>query len=198
MFKDIAKTRPKVVPVINDFIAPTLTDNRHFRGNSSGHMTHLMYRSGDMTGTQWRVREINVKYGLFRLHLIFFFFFFFYFTHLLFPFTWNSKGGLKTFHRAVLNLLKWDWKETEQSVLNVGEGNIDPFTSRSLSQHSKDSGILFNRWGRRPLYGPKIIQSTLVISKSKGLSEILRDIRSSTYQICRIEEKINRTTTFYK
>ena len=42
------------------------------------------------------------------------------------------------------------------------------------------------------------IQSTLVISKSKGLSEILRDIRTSTYQICRIEEKINRTTTFNK
>ena len=35
------------------------------------------------------------------------------------------------------------------------------------------------------------IQSTLVIWKSKGLSEILRDIRISTYQIYRIEEKIN-------
>ena len=34
------------------------------------------------------------------------------------------------------------------------------------------------------------VQSTLVISNSKGLSEILRDIRSSTYQVCRIEEKI--------
>ena len=42
------------------------------------------------------------------------------------------------------------------------------------------------------------IQSTLVISNSKRLSEILRDIRTSTYQICRIEEKIIRTTTFYK
>ena len=31
-----------------------------------------------------------------------------------------------------------------------------------------------------------VIQSTLVISNSKGLSEILRDIRTSTYQICRI------------
>ena len=31
------------------------------------------------------------------------------------------------------------------------------------------------------------IQSTLVISNSKGPSEILRDIRTSTYQICRIE-----------
>ena len=33
------------------------------------------------------------------------------------------------------------------------------------------------------------IQSTLVISKSKGLSETVRDIRTSTYQICSIEEK---------
>ena len=34
------------------------------------------------------------------------------------------------------------------------------------------------------------IQSTLIISTSKGPSEILRDIRTSTYQICRTEEKI--------
>ena len=44
----------------------------------------------------------------------------------------------------------------------------------------------------------KQIQSTLVISKSKGLSEIRRDTRTSTYPICRIQEKINRTTTFHK
>ena len=42
------------------------------------------------------------------------------------------------------------------------------------------------------------IQSTLVISNSKGLSEILRDIRTSTYQICRIEKNIIGTTTFNK
>ena len=42
------------------------------------------------------------------------------------------------------------------------------------------------------------IQSTLVISNSKGLSEILRYIRTSTYQICRIEEKLIRLTTFNK
>ena len=33
------------------------------------------------------------------------------------------------------------------------------------------------------------LQSTLVISKSKGLAEILWDIRTSTYQICKIEKK---------
>ena len=42
------------------------------------------------------------------------------------------------------------------------------------------------------------IQSTLVISKSMGPSERLRDIRTSTYQICRIEENTNRTTEFQK
>ena len=42
------------------------------------------------------------------------------------------------------------------------------------------------------------IQSTLVISNSKGLSEILRDIRTSTYQICRTEEKLIQLTTFNK
>ena len=35
------------------------------------------------------------------------------------------------------------------------------------------------------------IQSTLVISNSKRLSEILRDIHTSIYQICRTEEKTN-------
>ena len=32
------------------------------------------------------------------------------------------------------------------------------------------------------------IQSTLVISKSKGRSKTVRDIRTSTYQICSIEK----------
>ena len=44
----------------------------------------------------------------------------------------------------------------------------------------------------------KHIQSTLVISKSKGPSETLRDIRTSTYQMCRTEENINRRTKFHK
>ena len=35
------------------------------------------------------------------------------------------------------------------------------------------------------------IQSNLVISKSKGPSKTVRDIRTSTYQICSIEEKNN-------
>ena len=43
-----------------------------------------------------------------------------------------------------------------------------------------------------------LVQSTLIISKSKGLSEVHRDISTSTYLICRTEEKIYQTTTFQK
>ena len=42
------------------------------------------------------------------------------------------------------------------------------------------------------------VQSTFIISKSKGPSETLRDIRTSTYQMSRIEENTNRTTKFHK
>ena len=40
------------------------------------------------------------------------------------------------------------------------------------------------------------VQSTLVISKLKGPFETLQDIRSSTYQIFRIEENANRTNEY--
>ena len=42
------------------------------------------------------------------------------------------------------------------------------------------------------------LQSTLVISNFKGISEILPDILTSTYQNCRIKEKINKKTTINK
>ena len=44
----------------------------------------------------------------------------------------------------------------------------------------------------------KHLQSTLIISKSKGPAKTLRDIRTSTYQMCRIEENTKRTTKFHK
>ena len=37
----------------------------------------------------------------------------------------------------------------------------------------------------------------LSLSRSPRDSEIIRDIRTSTYQVCRIEEQINRIATFY-
>ena len=44
----------------------------------------------------------------------------------------------------------------------------------------------------------KNIQSTLLISKSKGPFETLRDIRNSAYQICRTKKNAKRTTKFPK
>ena len=43
-----------------------------------------------------------------------------------------------------------------------------------------------------------VIQSTLVISKSKGPDETLRDIRLSTDQMCSIEENTKQLHSFYK
>ena len=62
----------------------------------------------------------------------------------------------------------------------------------SLTVINKKKGLLIRT------ESSKNVQSTLVISNSKGHSEILRDIHTSTYQICRIEEKITQTTTFNK
>ena len=42
------------------------------------------------------------------------------------------------------------------------------------------------------------LQSTIIISKLKEPSETLQDIRTSTYQICRIEENTEGTTKFHK
>ena len=49
-----------------------------------------------------------------------------------------------------------------------------------------------------PLGVISMLQLTLVISKFKGFSEILRDIRTSAYESCRTEDKINLTTTIHK
>ena len=67
-------------------------------------------------------------------------------------------------------------------------------TSMDAWATQKKDSYVTERWHVKQTH----IQSTLVISKSKGLSEILRDIRTSTYQICRIEEKLIRLTTFNK
>ena len=60
--------------------------------------------------------------------------------------------------------------------------------------------VLFGQYGTKWLLGSRVFfsYSHLLLSRSNGLSEILRDIRTSTYQICRIEEKINRPTTLHK
>ena len=58
--------------------------------------------------------------------------------------------------------------------------------------------IISDRKAYSIMFIERTIQSTLVISKSKGPSETLRDIRISTFQMCRTEENTNRTTKFHK
>ena len=79
--------------------------------------------------------------------------------------------------------IKTEWQTVQ--ILTVSSGST--LFAHCLARYV---GLFLN------LISEKQIQSTLVISNSKGLSEILRDIRTSTYQVCRIEKKIIRTTTF--
>ena len=60
---------------------------------------------------------------------------------------------------------------------------------------SKQSTNIYN--DDAPAKIEMVIQSTLVISKLKGPSETLRDIRTSTYQMYSIEENTNGTTKFH-
>ena len=71
-----------------------------------------------------------------------------------------------------------------------------------LCQQLCELGISFELAVLMDCYGIQLtrinIQSTLVISKSKGPAETLRDIRTSTYQMCKIDENTKRTTKFHK
>ena len=58
--------------------------------------------------------------------------------------------------------------------------------------------VVFKHWIGLIYYTRFHIQSTLVISKSKGPAETLWDIRTPTYQMCRIEENTKQTTKFHK
>ena len=49
-----------------------------------------------------------------------------------------------------------------------------------------------------PIFAVRLHYSRLSLSRISRDYEILQDIRTSTYQICRIEEKMIRTTTFNK
>ena len=90
--------------------------------------------------------------------------------------------------------------EVQISLLTV---QLDESLCRPLKHHYSGQkckpvwGFLVS-FGRILRCSGYIVYSRLVISNSKGLSEILRDIRTSTYQICRIEEKLIRLTTFNK
>ena len=68
--------------------------------------------------------------------------------------------------------IHWAWSEVSIVIWNL---SWDPL---SAQLHASHKGVKSN-WH---------IQSTLVISNSKGLTETLRDIRTSTYQGWESEE----------
>ena len=70
---------------------------------------------------------------------------------------------------------------------------IVTFSSYFVCKH-----FLNTFWENSAEYKLMILQPTLGISNSKGVFKMLRDIRTSTYQICRLEEKTNRKTAFNK
>ena len=74
-----------------------------------------------------------------------------------------------------------------RSVLMYPFSSLDTLTSKKFTVVWLMSAVnLIVSWKE---FKASKIQSTLVISNSKGLYETLRDIRSSTYQIYRTEEK---------
>ena len=77
-------------------------------------------------------------------------------------------------------------------------GFYSAYYSSHLLSYSIGVAPIMHATYARNLRKQNQIQSTLVISNSKGPSETLRDIRTSTYQIFRIEDKIIRPTTCNK
>ena len=67
-----------------------------------------------------------------------------------------------------------------------------------LSKHQRDNQNVLLKTSACLIQVHLTVQSTLVISKSKGPSETLRDICTRTYQICRVDGNTNQTTIFHK
>ena len=89
-----------------------------------------------------------------------------------------------------------DWVEDFRQVTlaKINKGQYAMY----LFRYKKLGNILYETTERLSPSSTILLQSTLDISNSKGLSEILRDIRNSTYQICRIQENLIWLTTFNK
>ena len=92
----------------------------------------------------------------------------------------NYSLGISLYFQGRQNVLSLFWK-------GVYFADFADMNFRSLCKRLGSSMTnVLHTWKPKK---KKNIQSTLVISKSKGLSKILRDIRTSTNQICRNEEK---------
>ena len=106
----------------------------------------------------------------------------------------NKYNKLVSFH-VFCHIFKPSFNKTESAIFIylmsslLQKGLTSVFAVKRHPTKKKGSNI--------SSYG-STIQSTLVISKSKGPSKTVRDIRTSTYQMCRIEENTKQTTKFHK
>ena len=102
---------------------------------------------------------------------------------------WNETRGVLCTHVGYLRCAPNVTAEKVEIFFPNRGSNPDHWTQSPTLDHVAIKAGFYHK--------AEQVQSTLVISNSKGLYETLRDIRSSTYQIYGTEEKtINRTTTF--
>ena len=100
----------------------------------------------------------------------------------------NRLGGLSLPRKSVVRLT--DRPDMTLDVYRGRKTTIQQYNIASIHNIHCHDFDTFN-----PMHK---IQSTLIISKIKGLSEILRDTRTSTYQICKNEEKMIEYSKFHK
>ena len=87
---------------------------------------------------------------------------------------------------------KWDWSGETMNITVTFGSTVYNQSKVYIHQNFLKAVvhvIIIDQWNQTALFYEiqvMIIQSNLIILKSKGLSEILRDIRTSTYQICKI------------
>ena len=117
-------------------------------------------------------------------------------THLLLVHSYSSNR-----HGA-----KMKWKQTRSSFKKENKRrliaeNFWHFFYNIIIEVLKTKPKFYTRNFDSDSFLVKVYEADTVDSlylEFKGLAEILRDIRTSTYQICRFEEKLIRTTTFNK
>ena len=82
--------------------------------------------------------------------------------------------------------------------LNIHGGALNQFYAWSFTLYSGAAPNYKHMFGVLYLISWTSQWNITVDYRCLQIQEILRDIRISTYQICRIEEKINRKITFHK
>ena len=95
-----------------------------------------------------------------------------------------------------MHSVEWDNVTISTCVCSSIKGATETLQMLWHRTFNSDTPLLVEKKHQAHVFNK--IQSTLVISKSKGPAETLRDIRTSTYQMCKIEENTKRTIKVHK